>query len=186
MSWSEYYERVGKKPNSLVVKVVKKHVTGHSAALDLGAGNLRDAKFLAKQGFKKVVAVDRESMTTKFATPGIEMVISPMEDYLIEPDAFNLVVACNSCFFISPENMRVIFNRVYQGLRHDGIFTFNLMGEDDEAVRSGWRVYAFTKEEILKACDELVLEEIKEDRYFAQAKEGQKFWHLWSVIARKR
>ena len=56
--WQSYHERAGETPNPIVVSVLKEYVHTREGALDLGAGNLRDSKFLKNQGLNRVVAVD--------------------------------------------------------------------------------------------------------------------------------
>ncbi len=76
-----YHEFIGDIPNHLVASVIETIPCGRGAALDLGAGNLRDSRYLKKSGFERVVAVDRSEESIPYATEGIELTIKPIEKY---------------------------------------------------------------------------------------------------------
>ena len=110
--WTQYHERVAEKPNSLVVSILENFVTGKSACLDLGAGNLRDSKFLLAQGFKRVVAVDKSEESLGFLSDGIDLHIVPIESYEIEKDTFDFVFSCNTLFFLAPYQVALLFKKI--------------------------------------------------------------------------
>ena len=135
--WKAYYERVGKKPNSLVVETLKDFVVSRSVALDLGAGNLRDSRFMLGQGFSRVVAVDSSKESLAFKTDNIELYIMPIETFRPEMDVFDFASCCNTLFFLTPEQIVEVIQNVKKGLRSGGIFVCNVLGKEDDWVLDG-------------------------------------------------
>mgnify|MGYP007071074251 CR=1 FL=1 len=80
-TWMDYHLHVGDVPNQLVTGCLEDYVTRREACLDLGAGNLRDSRWLQSQGFTKLVAVDSCEESRAFLTEGIELHIAPIETY---------------------------------------------------------------------------------------------------------
>ncbi len=146
-----------------------------AAALDLGAGNLRNADYCLQYGFKEVVAVDDEPQCQQFAKPGITFCIEPIQQHQIPTDRYSLVLGCNTLFFLPPEDLESLFPRIFEGLKRGGIFFFNLLGEDDDWVNfnahpAGVQVYSSSQALI----DKLFLGfrvELKEE-YFNRDKRG--------------
>lgn len=182
--WTQYHERVAEKPNSLVVSILEKFVTGKSACIDLGAGNLRDSKFLLAQGFERVVAVDKSEESLGFISDGIELHIMPIEEYEIEKDTFDFVFSCNTLFFLAPYQIALLFRKILAGLRPGGIFTCNVLGMEDQWVVTGGRVSAFTEPQIKALCKGFKILDIGDIKYIAES-EHPKFWHLWSIVVKK-
>ena len=120
-----------------------------------------------------------------FAVPGIEVVIASIEDYEIQPGAFDLVIACNALFFTSPEDIQRIFDRIYHGLRSEGVFVFNVMGDEDDATVacSIERAVGYTEAEISNLSECFAVEGMREVRW--TDRDTQKFWHTWSVVLKK-
>ena len=182
--WKEYHQRVAEKPNSLVENALEKYVIGRSAVLDLGAGNLRDTKFLLNFGFECIVGVDKSNESQNYLVPGIELHILPIEQYQISSNSFNLIVSCNTLFFIDASEIKLIFERVFQGLRRDGIFVCNVLGEEDEWVVEGRSVSCFTKTMLLSLCADFQVLNISDVNYHTLTR--PKHWHLWNISVAKR
>ena len=190
-SYKEYYEVVGEKPNSLVVEALKDFTTTKSKALDLGAGNLRDSKFLLSKGFKKIVAVDKDEVTRKFLVPKIDLHITAIEDFIPETNTFDFALSCNTLFFLDQSRVSRILHRVFAGLKPKGIFVFNVLGNDDDWVLQQRPVYSYSDREletlaVRTGYEVLGLGEGRYNSYF-MSQEGPlpKFWHQLSLAVRK-
>jgi len=152
MFQGSYFRQVGNKLNPGLPDLLKDFSPDKEAAvLDIGAGNLRDAQYCLQYGFKKIVAVDNEPQCLQFAKPGITYCIQPIQQYSIPADQYSMVLGCNALFFLSPEDLMALFPRIFQGLKKNGIFFFNLLGEEDGWVKfnahpSGTRVYSSNQE----------------------------------------
>lgn len=179
--WQQYYDKVGEKPNSLVLQAVEK-TKSRQAALDLGAGNLRDSKYLLSKGFARVIAVDHLPDSREFLVDGIELHISAIECGEIAPEFYDLVICCNTFFFIDSCFVKRLFGDVLEGLRPGGIFACNVLGKEDDWVLAGNPVSSFIEEELLSLCNGFkVIDGLSEVRY----NDGQKNWHLWSLLLQK-
>lgn len=147
-----YHKRVGDTPNLLVIHALKNYVTGRRASLDLGAGNLRDSKFLLSKGFARVVAVDQSEDSLAFSVPGVELHIAPIQTWKPEEGSFDFAFSCNTLFFLSREQTVNVFQNVLNGLRSGGIFACNVLGEKDSLIRPGWSC-VFTVERLISICE---------------------------------
>lgn len=133
----------------MMFQTLKKFVTERGASLDLGAGNLRDSKFLLSHGFARVVAVDISEESLAFATEGIDLRIAPIETFVPDSNAFDFAFCCNCLFFLPPEHTANVFKNVLTGLRPGGVFTCNVLGEEDDWIVRRRNAVCFTKESLL-------------------------------------
>lgn len=187
--WGPYRQQVSTLPNPIVVNVLSKYVTAREAALDLGAGNLRDSKFLKSTGFKRVVAVDLSPESLTFLTEGIELEICSIETYKPKANTFNFVISCNTMFFLTPEDVASVFRNIFEGLRSRGIFACNLLGPEDDWIREGRPMCSFTKESLVSICSGFRILGMNETRDYAKTMIpgglSTKFWHQWGVAVQK-
>ncbi len=149
--WSGYYEQQGDKPNPAVVALVNQFEGERGSALDLGAGNFRDARYIASQGFSKVVAVEPSPAAKKFAVPGIEFLNMPAQAFRSRMNVFNLAISCNTLFHLaSKKEVGDVFGEVFNCLTPGGVFFCNLLDiEDAYFVETKIR---FSHEEISDLC----------------------------------
>ena len=186
----EYQKRAGKGPNSLVLHALD-FVLERSASLDLGAGNLRDSRFLLKQGFERVVAVDGSETSRKFASAGIELHIARIEEWEPELRAYDFAFSCNTLFFLSHAQVAKVFQSVSKSLRSGGIFACNVLGEKDGWVLRGERVSYYTEETLLALCADFELIGTGESKILGSSLATRttprvpKFWHQRNPIVRK-
>ncbi len=188
--WVGYHQMVGDRANSMVVGTLNDFVTRREACLDLGAGNLRDSKFLLWQGFSRVVAVDSSEDSLPFATEGIELHIMPIEQFVPEKDAFDFAFSANTFFFLSPTQIANALQNVLNGLRAGGIMAFNVLGKEDGWVVMGEQVSSFTEESLKALCVGFEVLGVGEGRNQAKHLNSfgileTKFWHTISIVLRK-
>lgn len=177
--WQQYHEKVGDKPNSLVVQAVEE-IVGRQAALDLGAGNLRDSKYLLSKGFARVIAIDHLPNSREFLVDGIDFHVSAIDSWEIAPGFFDLIICCNTLFFIDSQCIRQLFVNVLKGLSTGGIFACNVLGKDDDWVLVD-NLSSFNREQLLSLCNGFKLIRIEDIHY----NDGQKNWHTWNLVVRK-
>ncbi|MFA5889199.1 MAG: class I SAM-dependent methyltransferase [Candidatus Paceibacterota bacterium] len=188
--WEAYNRVVGNVPNSIVVHTLNDFVTRRSASLDLGAGNLRDSKFLLGQGFTKVVAVDSSKKSLAFLTEGIELHFAPIETFMPEKNTFDFVLSCNTLFYLTPEQIADIFQNVLVGLRSGGVFACNVLGKEDDWVVQGQQVSSFSEETLMALATGFDVLGTGEGKNRGQALDslgvlGRKYWHQLSIVAQK-
>lgn len=188
MSWGDYFQRVGNKPNSLVVSLLRDYPINRGVALDLGAGNLRDAQYLLSQGFKKVTAVDSSPLSQNFVTEGIELQQCPIQEFRVDSCSVDFAISCNTLFFLNKREVEKVFKSVHQSLVPQGYFTCNVLApKDGWVVDQGRRdVHPFIKKEVLAFCKMYSQFEIGELLTQGSDASGYpKLWHQWSIVVRK-
>jgi SAM-dependent methyltransferase len=188
MSWKNYYDIVGDNPNGFVREVVRRHHGRKRLALDLGAGNLRDSKFLLTSGFRKVIAVERDREALLFFDTRIPLYVRPLEEFKIAAGMYDLIYSCNVLFFLDKKTIEKLFHDAWRGLRPGGILAGNAFGERDDWVRSSEinpRTY-LTATDVgrLRVGFQPLL--CREREYDGKTTNGEmKHWHQWSFIFQK-
>ena len=186
----DYHLHVGDVPNQLVTGCMQDYVTQREASLDLGAGNLRDSRWLQSKGFTKLVAVDSCEESSAFVTEGIELHISPIEIFVPERDSFDFAFSCNTLFFLTPSQVADVFKNVLGGLRSGGVFACNVLGEEDDWVVQGRKVSSFTEDTLTAFATGFEVLGVGESKNQSQALDNLgmlvgKFWHQMSIAVRK-
>ena len=104
-------------------------------ALDLGCGEGRDAKILARIGYN-VIAVDKNKdiLEKKKSNKKIRTINQNIEDVDILKKKYSIVIANNSLPFIEDKKeVKRIIKDIVNSLSKKGIFYFTLFGKKD-----GW------------------------------------------------
>ncbi len=188
-SWKKYYDVVGDNPNPFAKEVVRRHRGRKNLALDLGAGNLRDSKFFFANGFRKVVAVEKDKQALLFFDTRIPLHIKPIEEFEIARGAYDLIYSCNVLYFLEKELIEKLFHRAWEGLRPGGILACTALAQQD----------AWCQPSEINPCAFLTALDIgrlrigfkalmlREHEYDGRSVSGQmKHWHYWSLIFQKR
>lgn len=186
--WKEYFNNTKDKPaRPLLVKALP-YVEHRELAIDLGSGALNDSIFLLREGFRKVIALDREPVAQEIAAAlpheRFEYVISSLETFDF-PVPFDLVNAQYSLPFINPEQFESVFYKIISALNDSGIFVGQFFGD-----RDGWtlnnKMTFHNKEQVeklLSGHEIILLEEKENDRPTASG--AMKHWHIFDFIIRK-
>lgn len=189
--WTGYYNIVGERPNSLVVGILNELSIVRGSALDLGAGNLRDAKYLKREGFVRVVAVDHSPDSCMYLTRDIdELSVSSLEEYDVAKDSFDLAIALHTLFYLSASDVTVVFQNVFDGLHGGGIFACNVLGVDDDWVVAEAPVSSFTHEAVVALVNGFNIIRLDEITFDQPSSAGlphkpSKFWHQWNLVLQK-
>ncbi len=189
MTWREYIQKtINKKPHELLIKATSLvESTEPKRALDLGAGALGDSKYLASKGYE-VTAVDSEE-SVKYLTSGIPnltVIVIPMENFV--PDGeYDLVNAQYALPFVSKEHFWKVLTMAIGSLKMGGIFCGTFFGPEDEWHNDSTLTFV-SKNELEKkllAYDLDVFYNEEEKGISKTAAGGNKFWHVFHIIARK-
>ncbi|MFC1614434.1 SAM-dependent methyltransferase [Gemmatimonadota bacterium] len=141
--WDQRYSAdefaYGKEPNDFLVELLP--VLPRGKALCLGAGEGRNAVFLAQNGYE-VTAVDLSAVGLKKAeslarerSVAIRCVVADLKDYTIEPDAWDLIL---SIFCHTPAKIRRrIHSGVVTGLSPGGAFVLEAFTVDQMPFKTG-------------------------------------------------
>lgn len=195
--WKGYYDLLKDKGQSKALdRAIRDYVKTKFFALDIGAGNLRDTKYLLSLGFK-VVAIDPSPLSIKMAEEikdtNLEMFGDIVGKYKFPENYFDLVNAQGILFHLPKKYFSIIIEKISQSLKLGGVLCANFIGEKDDWNVAEKDVTIMNREKLQEAfsCFEIVfLKESEEDETeeFA-AKKGKnkpKHWHQFSVIAIKK
>lgn len=175
------------KPNKLVEMAVS-HIEQPGKALDIGAGALRDARYLVEQGFE-VTAVDKDTatqeVTKELNNEKLSTITANITKWEFPQKTFDLVIAINVLSFINKDSFRNVFDSIKKSLKPGGILCFTLFGNKDEWATNE-KMSFFTKEE-----SEQLISDMKVFTFSEEEKDGKtirgdsKHWHIFRVIVQK-
>lgn len=192
-TWNEHFEITKNNPPSPWLEPAISLCKDRNHALDLGAGSLKDSKFLLSMGFKKVTAIDYDPSFKKFATRFprsiLELKVKKFEEIKRLPtEKYDLINASYSLPFTTPPRLPALLNQIIKSLKPDGIFCANFFGPKDSWTQD-------SKDFQLTFFDENTLKELLKDLKLIQFKPREwdgkttsresKHWHTFEVIAQK-
>lgn len=163
--WDTYYKLVGEKPHPFVLRTVSRYTSLHGAALDLGAGNMRNANYLASNGFSRVDAVDREVDAAKYARLDVSVAISSLEEYVPTPNTYDLIICIQTLYFLSREKAERVIRQSIGALRPGGIFAAQVLGVRDKRFKGEGnpQTNAFLQEGIYRLLHGVDILELEQD-----------------------
>ena len=193
INWSQHHALTREKPPSALLVRALPYVEHRNRAIDIGAGALKDTRYLLALGFE-VTALDAEPSMTKEAQAlmpaKLHWAVSTYADFPFPAATFDIASACYSLPFNPPDTFAAVFARITSSLVvGDGIFCGQLFGTSDEwsGKRPGMTFHTRAQVEQLLADTDLEiisLEEIERDATLANG--TPKHWHVFDIIARKR
>jgi tellurite methyltransferase len=193
--WASYSERTkDREPRELAVKAVK-YVHAKDAALDLGPGALNESKYLLDQGFKKVVAVNKDGLETDpiargraetFPNDRFEYQVSTFDAFDFRPETYDLINAQYALPFNPPATFDAMFANLKKSLKSGGIVTGQFFGPKDEWSGNADMTFVTREraEQLLGDLEVIHLEEVEGPDRLAVG--GEKYWHTFHFIARKK
>lgn len=189
--WLEFYEITKNKPPSPLLVKSLNFVKNKNNALDLGAGALRDTRFLLQTGFKHITAVDSEPLmveaSKELGNKNLQVANSRFNDFEYLAEKYDLVNAQWALPFNPPETFGEMWNKVKRSIKNGGIFTGQFFGVNDEWNKPGTKMTFHTKEQIQDLLSDMeILELTEEDKDSTTANKTPKHWHVFHVIARKK
>lgn len=186
--WSEYYEITkSKPPTKLLVKALE-YVPEKDKAIDIGAGALKDARYLLEQGFD-VTAIDKSPLMEQEAkaldNDNLHAFTTSFEDFNFHKNEYDIASSMFALPFTAPEHFEKVFNEIKLSLKKGGIFCGQFFGINDEWSKNPKMTF-HTEEQVRDLFVDfeiLSLKEIEEDGTTANG--TPKHWHVFHVIARK-
>ena len=190
MSWEKYYEKSQGRPvRSLYARAIKHIDPSAKCAVDLGCGDGTEALDLLGRGLT-VHAVDQEATSVNFVKsqsnnhPNLYTHQSALENWQEWPKA-DFLFAYYSLPFVAHDRFHAVIDQALASVNQAGIFAASFFGPTDDWVKTG-HLAGITTEEIkigLKGFEILHCEEIK--KIGPTALQGDKFWDVTEVVARK-
>jgi SAM-dependent methyltransferase len=191
-SWQDFFELSKSKAPSPLLETAIQHAPSRDQALDLGAGALRDSKFLLSMGFRQVTAQDQDERIKAYAAKiprsVLKFRVTPFEKIRRLPSShYDLVNASFSLPFTHPPLLPPLFEKIKKSLKPEGIFCGQFFGPEDTWNKTNKRFITFTsRSEVKTMLDGLNILYFKERKFSGTTIDGkQKFWHIFDVIAQK-
>jgi tellurite methyltransferase len=190
MTWQEYFKNTKNyKPRELLVQAAD-FVSDKEIALDIGSGALNESSYLLSQGFKKVIAVDKEPIAQTVADmlplDRFEYVITSAEKFNFGCEVYSLVNAQYVLPFLTPHFFSDVMEKIFYSLKSGGIFTGQFFGLNDEwnIDKSGMTFLSRSEiDTVLSKYSLLVLSEEEKDKETATG--SIKHWHVFHFIVKK-
>lgn len=199
--WKEYYELIGEKAHTKYLEEAVSYCQSKDYALDIGAGNLRDSKFLLNIGFN-VTSIDPSPLSKEFAeklnSKSLTMFSDTLNKFDFPENKFSLVNAQGFIFHIHKDNFIKVINNIKKTLKEKGVLCADFIGEKDD-WNNGGNKSILTKENLdflkqnfdIKYLEEFERDETQEvaDKkalYKDQDSYKPKHWHHINIIGIKK
>lgn len=190
-SWSEYFQLSKNYPPSNLLEVAIPAAPARDHALDLGAGSLKDSKFLLSMGFRKVTAIDQspdiKNFADKIPSSLLKIQIKKLEKLRLPSQQFDLINASYALPFTAPPHLPALIQQIIQALKPQGMFCAQFFGPAD-SWNTAENQFSFTdRSTLLEFLKPLKILHLVEEQKDASTIDGQpKHWHLFHVIAQKQ
>ena len=158
-------------------------LTGNKA-VDLGCGTGNDTEFLISKGFK-VTAIDSEEQVKDILdrkiTDRTNLNVLIGDFSKIEIPKADLILANMSLFFVK-DNFDEFIKKLLQKVNEKGFFVANFLGKEDDWNESKTTI---KKEKLLDYFKDFDINYFSEEKYYKDTALGKnKFWHIYTVIAK--
>ena len=186
--WSEYYEITKAKPPSKLLVNALEYVVNKGKAIDIGAGALKDTRYLLEQGFE-VIAIDRSPLMEKEAKAleknKMEAFTTSFENFAFPENEYDIASAMFSLPFTEPAHFDTVFGNIKKSLKKGGIFCGQFFGINDEWSKNPKMTFhtEVQAKELLNGLEILSFKEVEEDGTTANG--TPKHWHIFHIIAKK-
>ena len=189
--WGSFFEKAkDAEPRKYLVDAIQ-YVETKKNALDLGAGTLRDTRYLLDQGFEKVIAMDGEYMVKdiekELGDKRLETIVSSFEDFEYEKEKYDLINAQYSLPFMQKEYFNEVIEKIKDALKINGVFVGTFFGDKDSWNNENSKTQNFhTKEGIEKMFEDFqILELLENEEDKPAVNEEMKHWHTLHITPKK-
>jgi tellurite methyltransferase len=191
-TWKKFYEMYeDTKHQRSLEGAVRNYVSKQTGeALDIGAGNLRDTKYLLQEGFR-VTAVDpepaSEERARELSNENLTFIKEKIGGVELPRERFDIVSAQGILFHFPKERLELVIKQISTSLVKDGILSANFLGPNDSWNTPTSNAAFLDKDQLallLHDFEILQLNEKEEDK--ESGIDTLKHWHWMQVIARKK
>lgn len=188
-NWQEHYKQRKNRPVSPFLIKALPFVKNKNVAVDLGSGDLVDAKYLLSEGFEKVIAVDiARPLPEAFddlPKTSFNFIQSAFDEFEFPIKEYDLVNAHYSLPFNNPRTFPQVWDGIKQSLAPDGIFTGQFLGINDAWNDQSRDMTFHTTAEVDQLLSGIEIIELQEEeRDWIISSGVNKHWHVFHVIAR--
>lgn len=187
--WSEYNQRTKEKPPSDLLVLALDNVSEKDKAIDIGAGSLKDSKYLLNEGFK-VTAIDSnpdiKEIASSFDNEKLHAHNSSFEEFDFPENEYDIASAMFALPFIKPKKFDSVFLKIKNSVKSGGIFCGQFFGINDTWSTNPVMTF-HTKEQILNLLEGFEIIKFEEvEKNGVAIIGGMKHWHFFNVICRKK
>ncbi len=200
--WKEYYELIGEKGYTKNLETAISYCKERDYALDMGAGNLRDTKFLLDQGFK-VTAIDiskeSERLAKELNNQSLKMFTGRIGQFDFPENYFLLINAQGILFHVHKDSFEIVLSNIKKSLKTGGVLCADFIGEKDDWNYEGGTKSILTKENLtlleqdfeiksFKEYERDETQEVADKKALYKDDKGYKpkHWHHIDIIAMKK
>src|SRR3989344_2471754 len=181
-TWSAFYEATKSQPPSELLVRALEYVEHRRKAIDVGAGALKDTRFLLDQGFE-VMAIDKEHLmmheAETISSDRFHHLISSFADFNFPINEYDIASAMYALPFNPPETFEAVFQRIKDSLIKGGIMCGQFFGVRDE-WHEDQNMTFHTKEQIEALLSEMEILELQEKEWEGKLASGSpKHWHVF-------
>lgn len=175
------------KPHKLVEDALV-YVKNKGDVLDIGAGSLRDIKYLLEKGFS-VTAIDKDeaikSSAQEINSDNLSVLHTDIAEWNFPENKFDLAIAINSLPFLHPNNFKKVFEKITRSLKPGGVFCFTLFGNKDSWATNTERTFCSRNEAegLISGMNTHLFIEEEKDRQSIRG--NNKHWHVFKMIVQK-
>lgn len=184
--WESYHEATkGNEPRPLLKEALTL-TSNRDAALDVGSGSGRGTRLLVAEGFKRIDAVDQSPSASAYIPEEVSFTAASFDAFDFVPDTYDLVSAEFALPFNPPDTFEHMFESLKKSLKSGGVFTGQFFGTED-SWSGNTQMTFHTKEKVERLLAPLEIIKLEEVRQTGDtAIQGEKFWHVFHVIAKKK
>lgn len=190
--WAEYFSLSRNKPPTPLLIEAMRYVSKKEKALDIGAGALKDTRYLLSRGFE-VTALDPEPLMGEEAktvsSDKFHPVVASFHAFEFPKNEYDIISAMYALPYCpAPRDVFYqTFKRMKRSLKTGGIFCGNFFGLNDERNVPDSGLIFLTRRDIAKLLKGFEIISFVEEEKDGWVTNGTpKHWHLFSVIARKK
>jgi SAM-dependent methyltransferase len=195
--WEDYYTTVrDREPRDTLTSALDAFGAAsagspHRVAVDLGCGDGTDTLALLAAGWT-VTAIDASPLFPDFLMPRVpdddrgRLTVQIADFRSAVLPACDLLHAAFSLFFCPADDFGGLWQRIRTAVRPGGRIACHLLGPQDSwVVRRGQEARSWhTREQVDALLADFVVERLDETAEEGWSCSGEKFWHLWRVLAR--
>jgi len=186
--WSECYEITKAKPPSKLLVKALEYVASKGKAIDIGAGALKDTRYLLEQGFE-VTAIDKSPLMEQEAKAlgnnNLHASTTAFEDFAFPENEYDIANAMFALPFTEPAHFEKVLSKIKSSLKKGGIFCGQFFGPNDEWSKNPKMTFHTEAQakELFTDLEILSFKEVEEDSTTANG--TPKHWHIFHIIAKK-
>ena len=190
-NWQQHYLDRINRPVAPLLEEAMSFVDQKGTAVDLGSGDLVDAKFLLSQGFTKVIAIDKElpldEQFNGLDETSFKFIQSEFDKFEFPKKEYDLINAQYSLPFNTQQTFDKLWRDLQESLTPNGIFVGQFFGVNDEWNNQNKDITFHTKMEVNNLIKDMEVLKFQEEEIDRKLSNGhKKHWHLFHVITKAK